>query len=211
MLVSDKLSFLFIHIQKTAGTSVTHSLTQAVPDLRSHLRPHDPLHMALQASDGEQYRDYLTAAFVRNPFDRMVSWYSDITMSTRLLSPAEKIAQPNYNRIRQHVLENSSSFDEFIEHCAQAIDRSGWKPFLYNQADYLTDEQGRMAADFIGRFETLNDDFAELCVRIGLPKIKLSHRNRSKRNCYRNYYTDKSKKIIAARFEKDCDLFGYSF
>lgn len=210
MLVSETHKFLFVHIQKTAGTSITHYLKNAVPDVVNVLRPHDPLFFA-EESMGLELKNYYKIGFVRNPFDRLVSWYSMIIKNGKKLSESEKKSSPNYNKIWQHVLCNSNSFDEFVLNCSNAQDRSGWRPFLYNQVDYLKDCNGVVAADFIGRFESINEDTRLLFSTLKVANHSIPHINKSEHNNYRKYYTSQTRKIVEQRFEHDLNFFSYDF
>lgn len=210
MLLSESKKFLFVHIQKTAGTSLTRHLKQHIPDITPVLRPHDPISSAekqLQMSLGQ----YFKAAFVRNPFDRLVSWYSMIEHHGVLLTEKEKRETPCYNKIWQHVLSESNNFEEFILNCQHAEDRSGWKPFLYNQIDYLKDTSGQINADFIGRFENITQDIAKLCRVLGITETKIPHTNKSTHANYRAYYSPHTRAIIEQRFALDLEYFGYQF
>ena len=210
MLISHSHSLLFVHIQKTAGTSLTAYLKANIPDLQDFLRPHDPLKFA-QQSLGQQFDQYVKVGFVRNPFARLVSWYSMITELGTRLSEEEKRSDPNYNRIWQHVLTHSNSFEEFVLNCSDATDRSGWKPFLFNQVDYLKLDNGDVGADFIGRFEYLADDMAQLCDLIGIAKTAIPHINKSTHADYRRYYSEETRDIVERRFAEDLARFNYQF
>ncbi|WP_100655931.1 sulfotransferase family 2 domain-containing protein [Alteromonas flava] len=210
MLLSINHSLLFVHIQKTAGTSLTRFLKQEICDLEAFLRPHDPLRFA-QEKMGAEFERYTKVGFVRNPFDRLVSWYSMITESGRLLSDYEMQKNPGYNKIWQTVLSQSSTFEEFIFNCSDATDRSGWKPFLYNQTDYLKTADGNIGADFIGRFENLSRDVERLCKIKGLTLVSLPHINKSSHTDYRKYYSEEMRTIIEERFAEDLEYFGYEF
>lgn len=92
------------------------------------------------------YSTYYKFAFVRNPWDRLVSWYSMIVQKGAHLSwfdlIAHKIRKKKYNQIWQYALSHSRSFEEFIDCCPGAISRYVRRAFLYNQLDYLIDEGG---------------------------------------------------------------------
>lgn len=90
MLLSHEKKILFIHIQKTGGKSITQYLQNNISDLNLYMNPHSPLCLA-----EEKYHHYYTAAFVRNPFDRLVSWYTMI----------KSIKNPNY--LQSEVLKKS--------------------------------------------------------------------------------------------------------
>jgi len=210
MLLSETEKFLFVHIQKTAGTSLTQHLKTHLSNLDSVLKPHDPLLLA-QRNLGINLDDYFKVAFVRNPFDRLVSWYSMIMTHGIKLSKAERLAQPGYNKIWQYVLTNSQNFDEFLIRCFDAEDRSGWKPFLFNQVDYLKNDKGVLSVDFIGRFETITQDSVELCKRLNIKNTQIPHKNKSSHEHYRHYYNSETRTIVEKRFAEDLDYFGYQF
>lgn len=210
MLISDSKKLLFVHIQKTAGTSVTRYFQEKIPDLTSLLRPHDPLRYA-EPVLGANLFAMTKVAFVRNPFDRLVSWYSMIREHGVVLTPQERSLNPDYNRIWQYVLTHSSNFEGFILHCADAMDRSGWRPFLYNQLDYMKTEDGTLAVDFIGRFESLALDVQRLCALLNMPYSQLPHVNRSHHADYRQYYNALTRKVVEERFAEDLEVLGYAY
>src|SRR6266542_4784756 len=80
-----------------------------------------------------------------------------------------------------------------------------------SQLDWITDGKDSVLVDFIGRFERLQDDFAVVCSRIGVPCPPLPHEGRSVRTCYVEYYDDETRALVARRFRPDIDYFGYEF
>ncbi len=147
-------------------------------------------------------RDYFENAFkfgfVRNPFDRLVSLF-------------------HYLRtLGGDGVPEDMSFEEF---CGK-VDRGEHLPVgLYNHkglnqcnpmVDWLTDPHGKSIADFVGRFETLHDDFRKVCDVIGIGN-DLPHENRTDHRPYRHYYTENSRAIVERVYRQDLDTFGYEF
>jgi hypothetical protein len=64
--------------------------------------------------------------------------------------------------------------------------------------------------DFTGRFENIEEDFARICERIAVA-ASLMHVNASERTNYANYYTPQTQAIVARRYARDIDRFGYTF
>ncbi|WP_380057774.1 hypothetical protein ACFE33_05070 [Falsihalocynthiibacter sp. SS001] len=64
--------------------------------------------------------------------------------------------------------------------------------------------------DYVGEFETLDRDFAEVCSRVEL-KAELHKINKSRSFDYRDHYSDADKKIVDTMFEEDIETFKYSF
>ena len=204
MLISESKKFLFIHIQKTGGQSLRASLKGVIPDLEEGWgsRYHARLSDVLQAYPSVRVGEYYTAAFVRNPWDRLVSWYADIVQNAAI----------RQNPLRQGVLRKARSFEEFVLHCHNVPGRDGRMPFSLNQIDYLTDTSGDLAVDFIGRFENFEDNAATLLRYLGLPQVRIPHLNRSHRKAvYRAYFTHATAEVVRRRFSRDIDMFGYTF
>ena len=137
---------------------------------------------------------------MRNPWDRLVSWYAMIEQSDRDL------------RLHRYVHENSHDFASFVRNCTRTIDDyDGRKSFWRNQVDYLTDWRGRLIVDFVGRFETLEQDAALLFRRLALTDVSLPHVNASAHLHYSTYYTAELADLVGRRYRRDVRAFGYRF
>ncbi len=81
-----------------------------------------------------------------------------------------------------------------------------------SQTDWVFDENGNKLPDFIGRFENLEEDWKKICKKIGIDYVPLSKNNISKkRKNYRDYYSEKTKKIVEEMYKEDIKQFGYRF
>lgn len=94
------------------------------------------------------------------------------------------------------------------------------RPLLHNEADrhfrsqrsFITDKDGNILVDFIGKYENLSGDLAFAAHKTGLGEFKLFHENKSSRqNDYRELYTEETKRLIAERYKDDIELFDYRF
>ena len=81
---------------------------------------------------------------------------------------------------------------------------------LWPQSDWITDKEGKILCDFVGRFESLSVDFAEICGRIG-KNATLPHMKHSKHGGYRDYYDEEAAEMVRIRFAKDIRNFDYQF
>lgn len=211
MLISESKKFLFVHIQKTAGRSFEAVLKENISDLKSLPGTHDHA-VWVRGQFGESWDDYYKTAFVRNPWDRLVSWYAMFQRKGNTTWYKRMTGLGKYNKIRQYVLDNTNSFEEFIYKCTDTIeDTDGKKSFWYNQLDYITDEDGKVIVDFIGKFESLVEDTGIVFKHLGIDGASLPHKNSSEHRDYRTYYDDDTREIVAERYKRDIEYFGYEF
>jgi chondroitin 4-sulfotransferase 11 len=195
MIISYGTRSIFIHIQKTGGTSIEHVLqavdSTATPFLGMQTR-HPLAKHVRHLVEPEVWSSYRKFAFVRNPWDRLVSWH-------------RMCLRPDGNGFQRYVREHYADFSEFI----RDGERDELRRTCVNQLDYVTDDAGKTLVDFIGRFESLAADFDRLGLRGTVGRLR--HLNRTEHADYRGYYTDETRDIVARRFAADCEAFGYRF
>ncbi len=237
MFISHKYKVIFVHIQRTGGYSIQKTFQKYDPEL-IEIIPVEPLKKRVRhcfASDiaiiidTDIFRDYTKFCVVRNPYDRMVSWYSILKhgygknepkIKIKNNYPKNKYSQENFTEMALRgdktganviieVNKNVNNFEEFI--MLPRNHKSGlFERFYVNQWDYIS-ENNDILVDRILRFENLNCDFDNLAKEIGF-EGKLPHVNKSKyRENYRKYYTKHIKEVILQRFEPDFEYFGYNF
>ena len=214
MLISDSGRALFVHVPKTGGVSVGVAFTRCCPDARSKapgvtppLGRHAPYARILRAEP--QVADYWSFAFVRNPWARMVSWWSMIHDWDVEHGPASGKPQgAEATRMRGNEMWRAaaaySGFEEFVMRGTEELPRVG-RP----QVDYV--RAGDREVDFIGRTETFAEDLAEVERRLGGAPTKVPHRNKSPHGSYRDYYDDATRAKVAEVYAPDLDAFGYTF
>lgn len=207
MYISETRKFIAIHNQKTGSTSIHHHMQQTIPDLAPLLPRHTFASDGIGLLGREAWEEYYSFGFVRNPWARLVSWYSMII---------ERPGRGTNNTFWEYVRHNSHDFTSFIRNCTAEITEpiDGYmrsRSFVKNQVDYFTDSRGAIAVSRIGRYENLDDDFNSILQDLGMPQHKLAWLNPTKSKDYRSYYTDETAAIVAKRFEKDIARFGYRF
>ena len=179
--------FIFIHINKTGGSSVEKALNLSLE--------HKTVLEKIEEVGKEQWSRRYTFTVVRNPWDKVVSHYH-----YRLL------------RNRTDLATNPISFKEWVHLTYGAQDSFYYDaPKLFMpQVDWLCDRDGKIVVDFICRFENLNSDFANVCARLNL-NVSLPHVKASNRGHYTDYYDEETSEIVKAWFKKDIETFGYVF
>jgi len=214
MLVSESHRFIFVHVQKTAGTSITEVLrplslapsagriARLGSDLglvrdwrRYHFRKHAPLRRAERVLPPEVFASFYKFAFVRNPWDKVVSHYHYRVRTNRTGIADEGLS------FRDWVLRSYGERDH----------RYHDEPKMFMpQVYWVGDAQGRCIIDFVGRFERLSEDFAEVCRRIGVD-ASLPHVKTTSHAHYRESYDDETRAVVAERFAPDLAEYGYTF
>lgn len=207
MLISKKRKFIFIHIYKNAGSSITSALLPFASNnwQRMHSRllkwfnfspkfdpqlcpKHVKAPELIEIMGKSNFDSFFSFAIVRNPWDWQVSLYK------YMLKTSEH---------HQHDLAKSfSGFDEYIRwRCADEV---------RFQKDFIYSEDGELLVDFVGKFENLDADFEKICSRIGvsapLPKLNISNTKP-----YQEFYTEETRELVRQAFDADISLFEYQF
>ena len=203
MLASESRRFLFVHVQKTGGTTV-QSVLKAVPDARrpEGIRKHAGLRLALRRNP--EFADYWIFGFVRNPWARYVSWWE---MIQRAKASGDAAGWSRRMMASDFIggAAKYPDFDTFVERGPEDYNR-----LSHNQINYLSTRTRR--ADFIGRTETFADDMRTVLSRLDLPvPEEIPQKNKSEYGGYRDYYTPATRDRVGELFKDDVDTFGYDF
>ena len=195
-MISHKHKFVFIHVEKVGGTSITRNLleyssTEYIPsgdDLASKDK-----HLSL-IQYKELYKDYFHEYFkfaiVRNPWERELSLFYFLKKTGRKNLP--------------------KCLSAFLKE--RFFDKAKWDNAFLTYMDALSCDGDTLDdIDFIGKFENLQEDFNIICDKIKIPRQKLPHKNKTNHKHYTEYYDDEAKKIVAEKYAKDIEYFGYKF
>ncbi|MFM6987394.1 MAG: sulfotransferase family 2 domain-containing protein [Arenimonas sp.] len=205
MLISESKRFIFVHVQKTAGSSLRdllspHALkpdhgrlSRVLSDLslqrdwrRRFFRTHANLRTAEARLPPEIYRDFRKIGFVRNPWERLLSWYGYVQNT------------PGHADCR-----SGEPFEDFARRFIAKPRRSQWW--------MIRDASGAMGLDFVGRFENLQDDTAAMCRLLDIPLTAIPHHKRLITKDYRSAYSDRLAEQVGRAWQVEIDYFGYRF
>jgi hypothetical protein len=225
---------LFVHVPKTAGISIEHVFLGLLgltwdaraplllrhnedpakgPPRLSHLKAGE--YVSLGYLTQQEFDAYFKFSFVRNPWDRLVSEYKYRGYPVRM------------------------DFKTYLFRHLPPAGFSDLYTHVIPQYDFLHDEAGRQLVDFVGKYESLQADFDQVCARLGIPGTPLPHANRSgevkprirtlndikkqlrrwlwnleRRHTfphYSQYYDQESRDYVASLYRNDIEAFGYSF
>ncbi|WP_181311114.1 sulfotransferase family 2 domain-containing protein [Nocardioides campestrisoli] len=208
MLISDAHRLLFIHVPKTGGVTVESVVREGAHDLRDlGPRRHPRLRWVLQQEPG--LAGYWTFGFVRNPWSRMVSWWSMIDRWNHRLGPASGKPQveqdgPRGGNPLWRAVAKYADFEEFVLRGTEEHPR-----LATPQVDFLVTPRRR--ADHIGRTERLAADLAVVQKRLGLPVVDPPRRNTWSTGPWQDYYDDRTRRRVAEVYARDLTEFGYTF
>ncbi|TWH76307.1 sulfotransferase family protein [Azomonas agilis] len=181
---------IFIHIPKCAGKSLSLSLFNDTEMGQGHL----PLNWYLQL-----FPEFSESAFkfsiVRDPLDRAYSAYCYLLKSTIPLDQPMK-----------KMLEGFRSFDHFIDYWLYP-DNIVRQIHFTPQYQFLTNTLGKINIDFIGRYETLDQDFKKICKTLNIC-VPLKYVNKSvKTGIYP--ISNSTREKIRTVYQRDYELFSY--
>lgn len=100
-----------------------------------------------------------------------------------------------------------SSFEEFVFWIYQINDSLAEEHFVSQYKILFSNHELASDIDFIGKFETVTEDWAYIQERTGLPD--LGHFNRTSDDNWRDYYDRKTANRVYKRYRKDMETFGY--
>jgi hypothetical protein len=200
-MISFQKRFLFVHIPKTAGNSIQSVLRDYSEDelvaLRSEqdgierfglrnpnykIKKHSTLAEYLVVLGETQFGNLYRFTCVRNPWDRMVSYYFTPTQNTVPWDPKKF----------RNVIVKTLPVADYLR---------------LNERDNDPFEN----VNYIMRFENLVNDFRTVCRALGISPTTLPQYNRSNREHYSRYYNDELRELVRARFAAEIERFGYTF
>ena len=216
MPVSQKYRCIFVHIPKCAGTSIEAALDMhggvasvgIEPYLNQMENPdtlfgagaqHYTIKEIQQRLEEKVFQEYFKFSFVRNPWDRFVSyvaWKADESGKLKWVRNAEPTQAEFYTALwgllRDHVLGRPVH------------------PHLVPQSDYVFDSNGKLGVNFVGRLENLENDWSKVCGHIGV-RVPLEKRMKSSHKPYTHYYNLITRLLIWLIYRRDIKQFGYSY
>jgi Sulfotransferase family len=200
-MISFQKRFLFVHIPKTAGNSIQSVLRDYSEDELVALRGEqdgierfglrNPNYQVKKHSTLAEYRAALGEmefgnlykfTCVRNPWDRMVSYY---------FTPTQNTTEWDRKKFRKAIVKLLPVADYL------RLDRGKEDPFAN--------------VNYIMRFENLADDFRAVCAALDISPAMLPRYNRSNRGHYSKYYDDELRELVRTRFAAEIERFGYTF
>lgn len=222
-IINNSFNFLFVHVPKSAGTSITNVLSkytnycdleiggtdfgeriQPAYNKRFGLRKHSTARDIRHLVGDVAWSRFFTFSFVRNPFARCLSTYHFLR---------------NWESPSADFTATMRAFDSFEAFVMSDIwsKTNGPDDMFRPQAYWLGNGPGQkqLMVDYIGRVETIDSDIVNVLKIIGLEKAiyNLSEIPVLNKSSYSNRSDFSSPDVIArivAKYSVDFELFGYS-
>jgi hypothetical protein len=215
MILSRGRRYIFIHIPKTGGTALSLALEARamkddvligdtpkaqrrkgrLKDVRSagRLWKHSTLADIAGLATDEEIASFFVVTLVRNPWDRMVSYYHWLR-DQRFDHPAVELAK-------------CCDFSGFLN-----ADETRTSFATHPFGRYVTTGQGQERCDLFIRLEEFVKDVRPFEAHLGFPLAPLAPVNRSTRDRdWRGYYSDNDAALLAQICAADIARFGYGF
>ncbi|WP_346861017.1 sulfotransferase family 2 domain-containing protein [uncultured Draconibacterium sp.] len=180
---------IFIHINKTAGTSIAKSI--GLP-FKMHYTCKEIIDIVNKKDWDEAYK----FTVVRNPWDRVVSHYKYRLKTNQTGLGAQPI-----------------SFKDWIRHTYSEEKNPKYynNPKMFQQQiEWIKDYNNNVCVNKIIRFENIENEYNFFAEQIGISN-RLPHLNKTKHEDYKKYYDDETISIIQNWFRDDIELWGYTF
>lgn len=240
MVISHSQRYIFVHIAKCGGTTVTDLMVpnlakgdiiidgrnpqfvgRPIETLLSRGRWKLPLVKGLRkrhkigeltkhafakdiaAAVGDSiWNEYYTFSFIRNPWDRCVSAYFWIRKNRGI-----GLGVPAVRTLFHNVNMYHSSFDQFVR--SDEFRALTKQRYLAPMVDFLTDENGELMVDYVGRLEDFAAEIARIPPLSGASANLCSNTSKRKKDFW-SYYDDETKEIVAEIYKADIEMFGYT-
>jgi len=203
IVLCPEKNFIYVPQSKVANTSILTAIATAtghpsLDKMSGKMLVELDWH---RLSYDELYKSSLFKfAFVRNPWDRIVSCYNDKIFrwkGTCTESPHFKVSA-------------DWSFEQFVEWVCSLSEGDNY----YNDPHFVPQhialcQCGRLAVDYIGRFERIEQDWRSISLRFGLGR--LPPKNVRPHPHYNSYFDGTIRAAVDRFYRKDIELFGYEF
>ena len=190
----DQLNCLFVHITKTAGTSVALSLFGELP---YHYTAID-----YRVIYGKRdFNEYFKFGFVRNPWDRLYSAYRYL-QGGGWNSDDAAWAEQNLSDIRD--------FEDFVVNWLTPEKLNSHVHF-WPQSRFIADAKGRLLLDYCARFETIDQDYQKIAQHLNINTALKSTNASARKKDFRTEYTAEMREKVLSLYGQDISLLGYDF
>ena len=204
VIVSDDYKIIFFNIKKVASTSIGSYMFKELNG-KNFIANSEIFKEKNNWYEG--FKDYYSFAFVRNPFDRLLSCYKNKIKNPNDLSKETGVGlifDPYGSKFYKNM-----TFKQFLE-AIISLNPEEYDRHFAPQYKFVCDEDENVVVDFVGKFEHLQRDIDFLINKKKLPKQKLIFFNKSNFNCNYDEETIELAKQVHG-LTKDLEIFNYEY
>ena len=222
MIVSHEHRFIFVKTRKTAGTSIEALLAQhlgldaIVTPIEHPVAGHTPCNFERPASRAAELRGWMTKEGRRDL--RRHRWFYN-HIPARLIR--ERVGPKIWDSYYKFTFERNPWDKTISWYYYRARNINDPRPFAdYVHSEYLPSDwakyslNGELAVDFVGRYESLDDDLRTAMRSIGLPEhTALTNEKGGLRPTVaapEAMYDDAAAARVATVFAREIEAFGYT-
>lgn len=191
MIIIHDIKTIFIHNHRTGGSSIGRMLFNTFGHSVTLISQHGN-YLSDEAIHFKKNPDYFVFGFVRNPWERLVSWYSLL-----------------YKNQPLPFLDEKRRFESFLKSFPQEIENDPY--FHLNQLDYFPDPENSSHEVQFCRYENFQEEIINMYSKLGVEKPHFDHVNGTQKKPYQDYYTNKTRKFVEENCKRDIEFFDYSF
>lgn len=192
-MINHKYKCIFIHIPKTGGTTIENILRgNKTPESQGSTHRKIAFYKRTYLSD---FKSYYKFACVRNPWDRLVSAFFYMSSGGNQSKWDKSVAQ-----------EWGKDFKSFVKNINTLKNNIFLKPqIMFTHVNEL------LSVDHVMRFESFESETKKITSQLNIPINEIYKVRESKHNHYTEYYDNKTREIVAEKYAKDIECFGYKF
>tara|TARA_B110000503_G_C7131535_1_gene406983 strand:- start:263 stop:895 length:633 start_codon:yes stop_codon:yes gene_type:complete len=208
-LVNHSKKWIFFHLYKCGGNSLRDTLNnafkgQTIEMQGVHNLPKD-LKLDFDNNLGKGvFESYYKFTIIRNPFDFYLSTYLYCKRFANHFL---------YNEIHEKNLtlfDFIATYDRVRNEQRNAQEGTNKVCTL---SEYVDDDNGKCLVDYIGRLETINESYSDICKSLGIEKdlVPFKNVNADRSKDYKQYYNEETINRVTQLFHKDLERFNYKF
>ena len=200
--------FVFIHVPKTAGTSLRQSLGLSTSlDIKGHASARDVMPFLKLVAP-----ELVSIAFVRDPYTRFISLYNYARQEESLYHSAKDPDQKPYGKHPDYDKLVDKNLEQAAELLAQGklgdprVTLSHWQ----SQVEWLIDKEGKLAVDFIGHIENIQAEMGRLKQEYGIASEPVTWLNKSEaKEKKAPEFTPRAIELLQLYYKRDFEMLGY--